>query len=102
MAGSPVNGAVISTLSLGLGVKASELFRTSEQIMPIQANTTLVQTSPDSDNDDFADGGEGKNGMMTKGMTWIGPHLQRLQGANLRLAKVKTFNFANAVVVIQS
>ena len=41
------------------------------------------QISPDSDNDDLADGGEGKYGMVAQRVTWIGSHLQRLQSANL-------------------
>ena len=38
----------------------------------------ILQTvilSPDSDNNDFADGGKGKDGVMTKRVTWVGPHL---------------------------
>ena len=32
----------------------------------------MIQISPDSDDDDFADGGKSKDGVMTKGVTWKG------------------------------
>ena len=42
MAGSPVSGAVISTLSLGLDIKASELLKTNSLIIRliVEVNTT--------------------------------------------------------------
>ena len=87
MAGSPVSGAVISTLSLGLDIKASEILKTNSliiRLIVLVMPPSSSQVPPDSDNDDLADGGEGKYGMVAKRVTWIGSHLQRLQSANLR------------------
>ena len=46
---------------------------------PGPANTP----SPDSDNNHFADGGQGEDGVVAKWVAWISPYFQRLQGAHL-------------------
>ena len=46
--------------------------------------------SPDSDNNHFADGGQGEDGVVAKWVAWISPYFQRLQGAHLNIRSLNS------------